>query len=99
MIIYFIIILTLILFCILLYFSDTETNTKRENYEVCKNTPRGPYSTKCTLINFNNNVLSAYCANNNNDQKLVFSRLEMDSCDDSNNCSDVSVDNDGSLVC
>ena len=86
------------------------TDTKEEKFAKCKNTPSGPYNTKCSLINFNDNVLTAYCADNTNDQKLVWTSLDMDQCggnsgnnsnnsNDSEDCSDVSVGNDGGLFC
>ena len=70
-----------------------------EKFYACSNTPTGPFNTKCTLVNFNNNVLTAYCANDSNDGKMVFSRLDMNECDESNGCSNVRVGNDGRLIC
>lgn len=95
------------LIAIFLILFNTNSNHK-DNFAKCQNTPTGPYSTSCSLINFNSNVLTAYCPNNSNDKKLVFSRLDMNDCNDSGdssdssdsgNCDNIRVSNDGSLIC
>jgi hypothetical protein len=88
----------ILLIVIFLLFYNTD-NFYKDNFVVCPNTPTGPYSSNCSLINFNSNILTAYCPNNNNEKKLVFSRLDMDDCNGSDNCSNVRTDNDGSLIC
>ena len=77
----------IILILLLIIINSYKTiNKQDENFISCKNMPLGPYITSCSNINYNNNILSAYCKNNDHEQN--FTSLYLDSCNDANDCND-----------
>lgn len=66
-----------------------------EKYSVCENIPLGPYITSCSNINYNDDILTAYCVDKNNIKNL--SSLDLTDCS-SSDCN--SIRNDfGTLKC
>ena len=97
----FFFIILLILFLILFYYFYNFYNYFQEKFVVCENKPDGPYKTYCSLIKFNNNVLSAYCKNvtGNSKNNFIYSTLYMDNCSNNDDCYNVNIDNDTKLTC
>ena len=93
---YFFIILLLIFFILFYYFYNLY-----EKFIVCENKPTGPYPSYCSLIKFNDNILSAYCKNitGSNKNNSVYSTLDMNNCSNQDDCYSVNVNSNGELTC
>jgi hypothetical protein len=90
-------IISIILILIFIYLSIFNI----DNFVVCKDTPTGPYITYCSLINYtrDNNVLMAHCTNKKNDNKLIQTSLDLDDCNATDGCQNISIDDNGNLTC
>lgn len=97
----YIFLFVIILMFILVYFylNLNFHYNNQEKFIVCENIPSGPYLTYCSLVNFYNNKLTAYCNNKNNENKLVYSNLDLNTCVNNNKCSSININMDGKLVC
>ena len=91
-------IFTLILFILLLLIYVIELISK-ENFVLCNSKPSGPYKTKCTNIEFNNNILSALCLSDISDNIYVNTHLDLNDCVKNNNdCESININNIGNLM-
>ena len=74
--------------------------TNKENFKLCNKTPSGPYETKCTNIEFSNNLLNALCISDLHDNTYVSTQLDLEKCiKDNNDCDSINVNKSGNLVC
>lgn len=94
MLFYFFIILILIILILFYYFYNSY-----EKFVLCENKPTGPYPPYCSLIKFNDNILSAYCKNVTRNNNSVYSKLDMNNCSNQDDCYSVKVNSNGELTC
>lgn len=87
----FLIILLIIIYLI--------TNTN-EKFVSCNKIPSGPYKTKCTNIEFNNDILYALCPKQEPENTFETTSLDLKACvRDSNDCDSININLQGKLVC
>ncbi len=73
---------------------------KREKFLVCDKEPSGPYKTKCTNIEFKDNILGALCLSDLDDNRYVSSQLNLEDCvRDNNDCDSININKFGELIC
>lgn len=89
----------LIIFLIIFYFCSNFFDYFLEKFVVCENKPSGPYSTHCVLSKFYNNELSAFCKNINLNNEFYLTKLNMDNCQNDDDCISVGVNDHGELTC
>lgn len=89
----------IIFFFILFYIYCNYYDIDSEKFVVCETKPDGPYKTHCSLIKYNNNILSAFCRNRNLNDEYTNTKLYMDECPNIDDCHSISVNNDGELIC
>lgn len=75
------------------------TNTN-EKFVSCNKIPGGPYKTKCTNIDFSNNILYALCPRQEPANTFEISTLNLSKCiKDYNDCNSINVNSQGKLIC
>jgi len=90
----FIVILIILLVIIYLI-----TNTN-EKFVSCNKIPSGPYKTKCTNIEFNNNILYALCPKQEPENTFETTKLDLADCiRDTNDCDSININSQGKLIC
>jgi hypothetical protein len=72
----------------------------KEKFVSCSKIPSGPYKTKCTNIEYKNNILYALCPKQEPENTFEYTKLDLSSCvNDLNDCDSINVNSDGSLIC
>lgn len=72
----------------------------KENFISCIDVPSGPYKTKCTNIEFNDNILYALCPKQEPANTFQITNLNLTNCvKNSNDCNSINVNSQGKLVC
>lgn len=91
---FFIVILIILLVIIYLI-----TNTN-EKFVSCIKIPSGPYKTKCTNIEFSNNILYALCPTQEPENTFKPTKLDLTNCvKDFNDCDSININSQGELIC
>lgn len=89
-------IIILIILMVIIYLT---TNTN-EKFMSCDKIPSGPYKTKCTNIEFSNNILYALCPRQEPENTFETTILDLTKCvKDYNDCNSINVNSQGKLVC
>lgn len=91
-------IIILIILLVLIYLLNIKKYN--ENFISCSRVPSGPYKTKCTNIELNNNILTALCIKDRSENTFEFTKLNLTDCiKDPNDCDSINADSQGKLIC
>lgn len=91
--IFIIILIILLVFIYLISFNN-------ENFVSCDFVPSGPYKTKCSNIDFKDNILYALCPKQEPENKFDITSLDLIDCvKDTNDCRSIDINSQGKLVC
>lgn len=72
----------------------------KETYISCDKIPSGPYKTKCSNIEYNNNILYALCPKQEPENTYEYSNLDISNCvKDMNDCNSININTQGKLIC
>ena len=71
-----------------------------EKFVSCDKIPSGPYKTKCTNIEFNDNILYALCPKQIPENTFEITTLDLTNCvKNTNDCDSININTQGKLVC